>query len=203
MEGAFSSEHVSTIARYSLRSRCLYSNRVHVSRLSSPDSCRKSRKGIAGSNPVVSPTRRRYQQRTLAVIEEMPVVTWHVSYYNIVCDFKIKNQLKNQIYTYLFSLQYFDFAHLVFPPFCSFYGISCRYLFREHPTFMLNIVFFPCTNLGYTNTCGDTLCRRTDNRVVRYSRLRMRIYQIQVHFEMQFAKRRKLFSESRSLALSR
>lgn len=35
--------------------------------------------------------------------------------------------------------------------------------------------------------------RCTDNRVVRYSRLRMRIYQIQVYFEMQFAKRPETF----------
>lgn len=40
-----------------------------LSYLSSPDSCRKSRKGIASSNPVVSPARRRYQQRSSGVTE--------------------------------------------------------------------------------------------------------------------------------------
>lgn len=46
-----------------------HSRRVHISRLSLPDSCHKSREGIAGSDPVVSPTHRRYQQRSLGVIE--------------------------------------------------------------------------------------------------------------------------------------
>lgn len=73
-EDAVSSEHVSTITRCSLvmsMQRC-----IHISRLSSPDSCRKSRKGIASSNPMISPTYRRYQLRTLGVIEEMAIVTY-------------------------------------------------------------------------------------------------------------------------------
>lgn len=49
-------------------------------------------------------------------------------------------------------------------------------------------------------TYAETRCR-TDNKVVHYSRLRMRIYQIQVHFEMQFAKRPGNFSQSRGRSL--
>lgn len=90
------------------------------------------------------------------------------------------------------GLRHFDFTYLIFSPFWFFYATSHRYSFREHPTF--NIVYFPCKlRIYYEHTWRHV---RTDNRVVHHSRLRMRIYQIQVHFEMQFAKRPGNFSRS-------